>query len=107
MSVLVRNGPTPSFIPRSSSVSDVASSQASLQNNGKQNILGSAIELSRDEWPRTSIPRRVKKLSWEDESALNTDRDVGGTLYLDPNVSVTPMREDKGRNYDPNQAMFF
>ena len=35
----------------------------------RENILSSSSrELSRIEWPRNSIPRRIKKLSWEDES---------------------------------------
>ncbi|GIX89607.1 hypothetical protein CEXT_201331 [Caerostris extrusa] len=34
-------------------------------------------------WPNGSIPRRVKKLSWEDEQPNRTE--------LDPDVSVTPL----------------
>ena len=55
----------------------------------RENILSSSSrELSRIEWPRNSIPRRIKKLSWEDESvqyesgqsahysAFGRDRDI-------------------------------
>lgn len=45
------------------------------------------------EWPRASIPRRVKKLSWEDELAQYNSQDREISTYLDPNVSVTPMAE--------------
>ncbi len=52
------------------------------------------------QWPRNSIPRRVKKLSWEDEGAATasvasnygtTTRDRDISTLTDPNVSVTPL----------------
>ena len=50
---------------------------------------GTGTDLSRLQWPRNSIPRRVKKLSWEDESAdFPYDRDL--STFTDPDVSVTP-----------------
>ncbi|OQR73735.1 protocadherin Fat 1-like [Tropilaelaps mercedesae] len=42
---------------------------------------------SRIQWPLGSIPRRVKKLSWEDEFANET--------ALDPDVSVAPYHHPK------------
>ena len=41
-----------------------------LQVALRENILSasSSRELAHIEWPRNSIPRRIKKLSWEDES---------------------------------------
>ena len=51
---------------------------------------GTGTDLSRLQWPRNSIPRRVKKLSWEDESYdLGYDRDI--STFTDPDVSVTPL----------------
>ena len=55
--------------------------------------MGSQQHLRRVEWPRASIPRRVKKLSWEDELAQYNSQDREVETYLDPNVSVTPMGE--------------
>ncbi len=48
---------------------------------------------SRLNWPRNSIPRRVKKLSWEDENDLGYgyDRDITTATFTDPEISVTPM----------------
>jgi hypothetical protein len=46
-------------------------------------------DLLRIHWPRNSISRRVKKLSWEDENEMGTDRDIS-TLMTDPNFSVGP-----------------
>ncbi|KAL3186803.1 hypothetical protein MRX96_026950 [Rhipicephalus microplus] len=43
------------------------------------------------QWPIGSIPRRVKKLSWEDEQPNKT--------ALDPDVSVTPLT---GGNQSPD-----
>lgn len=48
---------------------------------------GTGTDLSRLQWPRNSIPRRVKKLSWEDEYGY--DRDI--STFTDPEVSVTPL----------------
>ncbi|XP_022647688.1 protocadherin Fat 4-like [Varroa jacobsoni] len=42
---------------------------------------------SRIQWPLGSIPRRVKKLSWEDEFANET--------ALDPDVSVAPYHQQR------------
>ena len=53
-----------------------------------ENIVG-ARDMVRIEWPRNSIPRRVKKLSWEDENGEVHDREI--STLTDPNVSVTPM----------------
>ena len=51
---------------------------------------GTGTDLSRLQWPRNSIPRRVKKLSWEDESYdFAYDRDL--STFTDPEVSVTPL----------------
>ena len=40
------------------------------------------------EWPRGSIPRTVKKLSWDDESEKDRDREV--PIFMDVDVSLTP-----------------
>jgi len=51
---------------------------------------GTGTDLSRLQWPRNSISRRVKKLSWEDESQdFAYDRDL--STFTDPDVSVTPL----------------
>ena len=65
--------------------------QSRLQQTLKENILGSSdLVGSRIEWPRNSISRRVKKLSWEDE---NADRDIS-TLTTNPNFSIGVKRID-------------
>ena len=56
---------------------------------GDNIIACSRSDVARIEWPRNSIPRRIKKLSWEDENELGHDRDI--STLTDPNVSVTPM----------------
>ena len=70
---------------------DIGGSKSGLQQTLKENILGSSdLGGSRIEWPRNSISRRVKKLSWEDE---NADRDIS-TLTTNPNFSVGVKRID-------------
>ncbi|KAK7075945.1 hypothetical protein SK128_012698 [Halocaridina rubra] len=49
-------------------------------------------------WPHGSIPKRVKKLSWEDELSNKTE--------LDPEVSVTPMPPTSGSD-TPNLTVYF
>ncbi|XP_068241114.1 protocadherin beta-6-like [Palaemon carinicauda] len=49
-------------------------------------------------WPHGSIPKRVKKLSWEDELSNKTE--------LDPEVSVTPMPPSSGSD-TPNLTVYF
>ncbi|XP_054273277.1 protocadherin Fat 2-like [Macrosteles quadrilineatus] len=56
-------------------------------------------------WPPGSIPRRVKKLSWDDES----DGSIGprnNKTELDPDVSVTPLTTDV-RNDQLNLTVYF
>ena len=62
-----------------------------LQAELKRAILGSSQQSltsssGRLEWPRSSMPRVVKKLSWPDDQ----DRDMSFYNYTDPNMSVTP-----------------
>ncbi|XP_074595870.1 uncharacterized protein LOC141850999 isoform X2 [Brevipalpus obovatus] len=47
---------------------------------------GTASRISVIKWPQGSIPRRVKKLTWEDERRDHTRTE------LDPDVSVAPYR---------------
>ncbi|CAN7937405.1 unnamed protein product, partial [Ixodes hexagonus] len=49
------------------------------------------------QWPMGSIPRRVKKLSWEDEQPNKT--------ALDPDVSVTPL--NNGQSPDHNELTVY
>ena len=58
-------------------------------------------DLIRIHWPRNSISRRVKKLSWEDENEMGTDRDIS-TLMTDPNFSVGPSRLDEEQSNSSN-----
>jgi len=88
------------LLPRSASTSDLTTNHASLQEELKRAILGSHNQLNRVEWPRASIPRRVKKLSWDDDLEHSTDRDISTYNYMDPNVSVTPMGEAPRSNGD-------
>ena len=66
---------------------DMASNHQAL----RESIFGgTGISEQRLMWPRNSIPRRVKKLSWEDESYdYGYDRDI--STFTDPDVSVTPL----------------
>ncbi len=73
------------------SMDDIAATKTGLQQTLKENIFGNSdLGGSRIEWPRNSISRRVKKLSWEDE---NADRDIS-TLTTNPNFSVGIKRID-------------
>ncbi|XP_059090109.1 protocadherin beta-12-like [Tigriopus californicus] len=60
-------------------------------------------DLSRIEWPRNSIPRRVKKLSWDDE--MYRDRDI--STLTDPNCSVTPLEQQSSENIHLGRAIYF
>ncbi|CAB4054632.1 unnamed protein product [Lepeophtheirus salmonis] len=60
--------------------------------------------LTRIQWPRNSIPRRVKKLSWEDEleEEENKDRDI--TTYTEsPNISPMKVPSSKSSPSVPKQ----
>ena len=85
--------------PKFASTSDLSDAHASLQQELKRAILGSsqgslastAHAPRRLEWPRASLPRVVKKLSWPDtDNDISTDRDISTYNYTDPNMSVTP-----------------
>ncbi len=54
-------------------------------------------DLLRIQWPRSSISRRVKKLSWEDENEITHDRDIS-TLMTDPNLSFLPGKDEDTRS---------
>ncbi|CAL4068558.1 unnamed protein product [Meganyctiphanes norvegica] len=49
-------------------------------------------------WPTGSMPRKVKKLSWEDELSNKTE--------LDPEVSLTPMEQESATDI-PNLTVYF
>ncbi len=81
----------------------------SLQQALRENILTAGS--SRDQlihWPRNSISRRVKKLSWEDDFGTTTltskDRDI--STLTDPVVSVTPMN-DKDESQQLENTVYF
>ena len=87
-------GSTADIHPRGSA-DDLNTSRSGLQQSLKDNIMGNSEgDLIRIHWPRNSISRRVKKLSWEDENEMGTDRDIS-TLMTDPNFSVGPSRLDE------------
>ena len=78
-------------LSKSASTSDLSNAHMNLQAELKRAILGSsqqslASSSGRLEWPRSSMPRVVKKLSWPDDQ----DRDMSFYNYTDPNMSVTP-----------------
>ncbi|KAF4533031.1 hypothetical protein B566_EDAN000723 [Ephemera danica] len=57
-------------------------------------------------WPRGSIPRRVKKLSWDDETNSGSVSESPGDrrrTELDPDVSVTPLSSHN----EPNLTVYF
>ncbi|KAK3854569.1 hypothetical protein Pcinc_038963 [Petrolisthes cinctipes] len=60
-------------------------------------LSGSLGPSSKVLWPQGSIPKRVKKLSWEDELSNKTE--------LDPEVSVTPMPHSASDT--PNLTVYF
>ena len=66
--------------------------------NFKTNILGSNPQLKRLEWPNASIPRTVKKLSWNDELENTNDNET--FTFMNPDVSVTPMENINRTNGD-------
>ena len=85
--------------PKFASTSDLSDAHASLQKELRRAILGSsqtslassAHAPRRLEWPRASLPRAVKKLSWPDtDNDISTDREISTYNYTDPNMSVTP-----------------
>lgn len=61
-------------------------------------------DLLRIQWPRSSISRRVKKLSWEDENEISHDRDIS-TLMTDPNLSFLPGKEDDARSNATSESL--
>ena len=65
-----------------------------LQSELKTNIM---LSSHRIEWPRGSIPRTVKKLSWDDE----TDRDREVPIFMDVDVSLTPSAKNSRLTRDP------
>ena len=67
-------------------------------------------DMIRIEWPRNSIPRRIKKLSWEDGdgTGLVQDRDRAvSTLTADPNVRVTPMNIRTDQPHQVGRSVYF
>ena len=86
-------------LTKCASTSDLSEARESLQAELKRAILGSSqgslvgstAHARRLEWPRTSLPRAVKKLSWPDtDNDISTDREISTYNYTDPNMSVTP-----------------
>ena len=83
--------PKPAHLMRSASTSDLNTNHANLQDELKRAILGSSqTNINRLEWPTSSMPRSVKKLSWNERGEISTDRDITTYNYTDPNMSVTP-----------------
>ena len=66
-------------------------------------------DMIRIEWPRNSIPRRIKKLSWEDDgtSTLVQDRDRAVSTLTDPNVRVTPMNIRTDQPHQVGKSVYF
>ena len=72
---------------------DNGKNKAELQEELKKNILHGTKEGSKiPEWPRGSIPRTVKKLSWDDEP-IDNDREV--PIVMDVGVALTPLDSNK------------
>ena len=75
----------------------------SLQSELKTNILQvtSKESAKRLEWPRASIPRTVKKLSWDDEKEEDVrdrmeDREVTSVM-MDVTTAITPEQRNRDR----------
>ena len=75
----------------------------SLQSELKTNILQvtSKDSAMRLEWPRASIPRTVKKLSWDDEREEDVkdrmeDREVTSVM-MDVTTAITPEQRNRQR----------
>ena len=67
-------------------------------------------DMIRIEWPRNSIPRRIKKLSWEDDGTGNTlvpDRDRAVSTLTDPNVRVTPLNIRTDQPHQVGRSVYF
>ena len=69
-----------------------------LQEELKTKIMLSSAN-KRTEWPRGSIPRTVKKLSWDDETEKDRDREV--PIFMDVDVSLTPSINNSRVTGDP------
>ena len=84
---------------------------SSLQSELKTNILQVASKDSgkRLEWPRASIPRTVKKLSWDDEREEDRvkdrmeDREMTSVM-MDVTTAITP--EQRGRQRLTGDTMY-
>ena len=68
-------------------------------------------DMVRIEWPRNSIPRRIKKLSWEDDGCSSTlihDRDRAvSTVTADPNVRITPLNIRTDQPHQVGRSVYF
>ncbi|XP_042230925.1 protocadherin-7-like isoform X2 [Homarus americanus] len=87
----VSPAPTPPA-PANTPYPDTSSSPGS-PHSGSSGPLSTRVA-----WPHGSIPKRVKKLSWEDELSNKTE--------LDPEVSVTPMPQSLATD-TPNLTVYF
>ena len=67
-----------------------------LSSASKQHLQSAGRKI---EWPRGSIPRTVKKLSWDDESEKDRDREV--PIFMDVDVSLTPSINNTRVRGDP------
>ena len=68
-------------------------------------------DMVRIEWPRNSIPRRIKKLSWDDDGCSSTlihDRDRAvSTVTADPNVRITPLNIRTDQPHQVGRSVYF
>ena len=90
-------------LPSHSPPDKTRTSQGELQTELKTNILQVASKDSskRLEWPRASIPRTVKKLSWDDEREEEVkdrmeDREVTSVM-MDVSTAITPEQRSRNR----------
>ncbi|XP_022248169.1 protocadherin Fat 4-like [Limulus polyphemus] len=76
-------------------------SQENVANGHVRNVVKNPnhSKIHNIHWPNGSIPRRVKKLSWEDERTNMTE--------LDPDVSVTPLPKSSQSDGRPDLTMYF
>ncbi len=72
---------------RTDLIRNIPSSLGSNSPPPPPNITGTASRISVIKWPQGSIPRRVKKLTWEDERRHNYDHHYSSSIAIKANSS--------------------
>ncbi len=87
---------------RTDLIRNIASSLGSNSPPPPPNITGTASRISVIKWPQGSIPRRVKKLTWEDERRHNYDHHYSSSIAIKPNSSNHNNNNNINNNINDN-----